>query len=124
MLCPSCGSEYREGFARCADCDVDLVSDLPPVPPSGDPRSQIELVEVFETGDPGEMSVFEALLNDAGIDFTTSSETAKDYYAGGRFGGSFGFGPTKYFVRSEDEATAREVIANLGAQAPPPEEPE
>lgn len=25
MFCPLCKSEYREGFTRCADCDVDLV---------------------------------------------------------------------------------------------------
>jgi hypothetical protein len=25
MICPRCQSEYREGFTRCADCDVELV---------------------------------------------------------------------------------------------------
>ncbi len=28
MFCPSCRSEYRSGFTRCADCEVDLVDDL------------------------------------------------------------------------------------------------
>ena len=28
MICPSCGSEYREGFTRCADCDVDLAETI------------------------------------------------------------------------------------------------
>ena len=28
MICPSCGAEYREGFTRCHDCDVPLVSSL------------------------------------------------------------------------------------------------
>src|SRR5713226_10112337 len=121
MLCPACGSEYRDGFVRCADCDVDLVSDLPPAP--GDERSQIQLVEVFETGDPNVMSVLESLLQDAGIDFTTSSETAKDLYVGGRFGGSFSFGPVRFFVRLEDAAAARDMIANLNEEAPAPEEP-
>ena len=32
MWCPSCGAEYRPGFTRCADCDVDLVDELPDVP--------------------------------------------------------------------------------------------
>lgn len=31
--CPKCRSEYREGFAVCSDCDVDLVKNEPPVPP-------------------------------------------------------------------------------------------
>jgi hypothetical protein len=29
MYCPVCKAEYREGFARCADCDVELVRELP-----------------------------------------------------------------------------------------------
>ena len=29
MYCPKCKAEYRQGFTRCADCDVDLVWELP-----------------------------------------------------------------------------------------------
>jgi hypothetical protein len=29
MFCPVCKVEYRSGFTRCADCDVDLVQALP-----------------------------------------------------------------------------------------------
>jgi len=29
MFCPRCKAEYRPGFTRCADCDVDLVEGLP-----------------------------------------------------------------------------------------------
>jgi hypothetical protein len=28
MFCPVCKVEYRSGFTRCADCDVDLVQEL------------------------------------------------------------------------------------------------
>jgi hypothetical protein len=45
MFCPNCKAEYREGFTRCADCDLELVHELPAealVPPEpatarGDP---------------------------------------------------------------------------------------
>ena len=30
MFCPVCESEYREGFWKCADCDVVLVRELAP----------------------------------------------------------------------------------------------
>ena len=29
MYCPQCKAEYRQGFTRCADCDVELVHELP-----------------------------------------------------------------------------------------------
>jgi hypothetical protein len=29
MICPECEEEYRQGFTRCADCDVELVPMLP-----------------------------------------------------------------------------------------------
>ena len=29
MFCPVCKAEYRQGFTRCADCDVELVYELP-----------------------------------------------------------------------------------------------
>ena len=28
MFCPECRAEYRAGFSRCSDCDVDLVQEL------------------------------------------------------------------------------------------------
>jgi hypothetical protein len=29
MICPQCKAEYRPGFTRCTDCDIDLVYELP-----------------------------------------------------------------------------------------------
>ncbi|HLZ49177.1 MAG TPA: hypothetical protein VKP61_00360 [Candidatus Acidoferrum sp.] len=28
MFCPQCKAEYRQGFTRCADCDIELVHEL------------------------------------------------------------------------------------------------
>src|SRR4029077_7190753 len=36
MFCPQCKAEYRPGFTRCADCDVDLVYE-PPASVGGPP---------------------------------------------------------------------------------------
>jgi hypothetical protein len=43
MFCPECKAEYRPGFTRCADCDVDLVWELP--------KSAIELRRIGESGE-------------------------------------------------------------------------
>jgi hypothetical protein len=34
MFCPQCQAEYRQGFIRCSDCDVDLVYSLTPKSPA------------------------------------------------------------------------------------------
>jgi hypothetical protein len=36
MFCPQCKAEYRPGFTVCADCDVDLVYELPKHAPQGE----------------------------------------------------------------------------------------
>ena len=46
MFCPVCKAEYRQGFRRCADCDVALVDVLPTqamvTPPPVDPEDSTE----------------------------------------------------------------------------------
>lgn len=46
MFCPQCKAEYRQGFTRCADCDLDLVYELP--------ARAIVPIEPVDAGDPEE----------------------------------------------------------------------
>lgn len=39
MRCPECGAEYREGVVSCAECELRLVSELPPEP--GHPETNL-----------------------------------------------------------------------------------
>src|ERR1700674_3116451 len=67
MFCPECKAEYRPGFTRCADCDVDLVANLTEVKPESEDRS--DLREVW-TGDEQESCVDTCLtLKEAGIPY-------------------------------------------------------
>lgn len=40
MFCPRCHSEYRPGFTRCADCDVELVESLTEQKPGSRPAAR------------------------------------------------------------------------------------
>src|SRR6267378_3348050 len=46
MFCPQCNAEYRPGFTRCADCDVDLISEPSQYALAGQPPT--------DPGDPNE----------------------------------------------------------------------
>jgi hypothetical protein len=73
MFCPQCRAEYRSGFARCADCDVELVEELPagalvapePVAP-GDP-SEDPFCSFWEGDDPRLYLEICQLLDQEGI---------------------------------------------------------
>ena len=108
MICPKCGSEYRDGFTCCADCDVALVE--PPPPP--EPPPQIDLVPVYETGNAALVPVIESLLEDAGIEFMTRSEPIQHMFGWGTFGSNLNYviGPVQFLVRAEDAEAARELI--------------
>ena len=75
MYCPSCLAEYRPGFTRCPDCDVDLVAELP----SGDEPLEIDgassdmghvgpdAVQVYAAFRDIEAEMLRSVLEDAGI---------------------------------------------------------
>ena len=72
MFCPKCGTEYREGFYKCADCDIDLVYEppeppkLPELPPEPEPEF-IDYEEVLATDNPGDIALLKSILESEGI---------------------------------------------------------
>jgi hypothetical protein len=74
MFCPECNAEYREGFARCSDCDVPLVDALPPE--EMDPIRGSEEATVFVTRDMVEAETVKELLEVNGIDAYISGESS------------------------------------------------
>jgi len=120
MICPECGSEYREGFTQCSDCDVALVEAVP----DEDGEPEVELVKVFEATNAAVLPLVESVLLDANIEFMTKSEGLQDVFALGRFGmGSNNLiGPATIWVRKDDEAEARELVDMLDEPVTPQEE--
>jgi hypothetical protein len=60
MFCPECSAEYRAGYTRCSDCDVALVSALPPEEREMDHGD--DAVTVFVTRDIMEAETVKELL--------------------------------------------------------------
>ena len=110
MICPECGSEYRDGYVRCRACDVDLVE-----PRAAEP--EIPLVKVYETGNAALIPLFESLLDDAGIEYMAKSEGIQDLFGWGRFGSNMNYliGPVEFFVREDAAAEALAIAETLAA---------
>ncbi|MDY7036780.1 MAG: hypothetical protein SV375_11550 [Thermodesulfobacteriota bacterium] len=65
MFCPKCKAEYREGFLKCADCDIELVLALPK-----DPKPEyIVWVEVLSTFNNGDIAILKSLLECENINY-------------------------------------------------------
>ena len=71
MFCPQCRAEYREGFSICADCNIDLVDELP-----AEPQPQfVEFKEILGTYNPADVAFIKSLLDSEGLDYFFKGET-------------------------------------------------
>lgn len=72
MFCPACKAEYREGYTRCPECNVDLVGELPRVEEDSQPLPVLngEPPALLWSGqDPVAFSVVISALDAAGIPY-------------------------------------------------------
>jgi len=112
MYCPECESEYREGFTRCSDCDVDLVEQLTASPE--DPAHDSRLVRLRSYSGDGDAFLARSVLESAGIEALLGPPRRGDLPRR-----SFGIGlpGTDLFVRSEDFPAAEEILATVEGEA-------
>jgi len=74
MFCPECKAEYRQGFSRCSDCDVALVSALPPE--EMDTNHDDGEVTIFVTRDMVEGETIKELLEASGVEVYITGESS------------------------------------------------
>ena len=124
MICPVCKAEYRPGFTRCADCDVDLVwephyaqqpADAPASP--GDPNE--DPFCSFWNGDDARVHAeLCGVLDEAGIPHNTVFR--RDHLFNLRNNPAFELGvPFSLFEKAEaavKEAYGTEDIEEVGNQ--------
>jgi len=101
-FCPSCQCEYRPGFTRCSDCDIELVESLSEENCEEPDHGELELVELASFPDPMEAQMIQELLEDNGI----VSMLQSDFNAGA---GTFTASPNALLVRKADFPKAREL---------------
>lgn len=71
MICPNCETEYRDGFERCADCDVPLVEELAP-------EVGTALMVIYDGANMPIVTRLVDALEDEGIAYVIESGTALD----------------------------------------------
>ena len=104
MFCPRCKSEYENGFYKCADCGVDLVSERPLELVKE--VSYVDLVEVFSTYQQGDIAFIKSVLDGEGITYFFQGENSIMLIAAGAY--------ARLMVKAEDAQRAREILQELG----------
>ena len=115
MFCPQCKSEYRVGFVRCSDCDVELVDHLPVAPLVDIPRgfdadhveaeSELVVVRTYQRGVDADLA--KSVLEAAGIPSMIRGDEGRRYYYG--YGLALHTG-IELLVRAEDAADAEKIL--------------
>lgn len=103
MFCPKCKSEYRQGFYKCADCDVYLVSELTQA--SADDSGD-EFVQVFSTYNQGEIAFIKSVLDGEDINYFFQGEGSAMLVAAGAY--------ARLLVKADEADRAREILQDLG----------
>jgi hypothetical protein len=120
MFCPKCGSEYRQGFYTCNDCQVALVLELPQT--EGIPE-YVEYEEILETYSPADIAFIKSILDSENIIYFIKGDSIGCIQPlADRF---------KLMVSKDQAAEVKELLADMtvsfigsGRDHDPQEEPE
>ena len=74
MFCPKCRSEYREGFSECADCQVELIPELAPLPAEPKSGDFVEYKELLATYNLADIAFIESVLDSEKIIYFMQNE--------------------------------------------------
>ena len=106
MFCPRCKAEYRTGFAKCSDCDIELVDQLPPeTQPAASNMNDVELVVVRTYSTLVEAELAKTALESVGIDSMVRSDNE-----GGQSPALAMTRGAELMVRAEDLAAANDML--------------
>jgi hypothetical protein len=114
VICPNCKAEYREGFTRCADCDLPLVETL------GEHHEPIgdELEPLHDTGSPDELGELVERLEDARVPYLLHAGTALALFDGEELREASQPDPwqARVFVSAPLHERSQQLLAELRAE--------
>jgi hypothetical protein len=121
MFCPQCHVEYRPGFARCSDCDVDLVPNLPESEKEISKPHPIGSIEMLWEGD--DLALFKSLLGELEATGIRYFDQPLSVYPGVRRRDQFPVQPLMRFgyqvaVLSSNLEQGRKILERLQQEKP------
>ncbi len=104
MFCPKCRAEYRTGFHKCADCDIELVGELPELPPEPKPEF-IDYDEVLATYNLADIAILKSVLEGEDITY---------FFKGEHFARMQPLAdPVRLMIRKDQVEDVRNLLADL-----------
>ena len=111
MYCPACEERRPAEDSECRICGGALAQE----PPGFEPDPTVALVKVFEADQPGLLALATMALDEADIEYLVRNVREPDVITGGgirRVSTDLGL-VKRVFVRGDDEARARDRLADL-----------
>ncbi len=113
MFCPVCKAEYRPGFTRCSDCDVNLVESLSAQGPAGAEAEEVQDSAALDSPkllwsgiDGGAFARITAALEEADVPFNDEKPDLRLIYASMRH-------PLQIWIQRRDREAARRVLEEV-----------
>lgn len=105
MWCPKCGSQYRPGFKKCADCEIPLVHERPVNEEAG----VNDLEAVFTSHDMNQVTFVKSLLGGHGIRFVVQGD---QHLTRNNIFGVLPI-PVRFLVPSDQVAQAKSLLKGI-----------
>jgi hypothetical protein len=121
MFCPKCHAEYRQGFTRCADCNVELVQNLSHTEDDVSNARHGGTLEPLWEGE--DLALHSTLLQELELAGIRYFDEAMSVYPGARRGDYFPIQPMTQFgyqvaVLSSDLTPANRILERLLKEKP------
>jgi Putative prokaryotic signal transducing protein len=108
MFCPRCKAEYRAGFSKCSDCDIELVEQLPANPPHTRRKAEADhpelvVIRTYPTTIDAELA--KSALESVGIESMLRSDSKGSQSPGLAFARG-----VELLVRADDVEAADDIL--------------